>query len=487
VKTKFKETLMRVHNGWILAAYAVICILIIGTGLQVIRNYVSAYNKEQAKMVTGLLVQNINSELNNQVTDIEHVANIILTNEEHKTDKITDLKKYCEQSEFKSVGYFNEADEFYGDKTEKEDLVRMGFASQAVRLQNTYITDPYRSSITGQYIMTIFVPVYEEGKKIGIVYANMDLESIAKFAAENIINFPANIYMFNSKSLNFISCTDMNGVPAGSWNNLMIKRENFEFESEDVYKDFLSETKNNVSEGTVGFAIDGNDYTLGYSSIDKMPNWFVALELNNDVLSDTFTRFRSGLFMFMAIIIALTVICAVLLISKELIQRKEFQKLSSIDTLTGVYNKKTFVYLVEKYMNSGKGSGALIFIDVDDFKQYNDKYGHLNGDIVLKAFAKSLMDSFNSIGYVGRYGGDEFVLFVKEALDKSKINEKIDTVRECLSSIELDGYGSVSSSFSAGGACYPADGNNYEEICNAADSAMYQVKESGKGKFFWYQ
>ena len=105
---------------------------------------------------------------------------------------------------------------------------------------------------------------------------------------------------------------------------------------------------------------------------------------------------------------------------------------------------------------------VLIFVDVDDFKHYNDKYGHMNGDIVLKTFAKCLSEQFSSIGY---------------------INE----IAKKLSNVELEGFGMVKTSFSAGAASYPVDGVSYDELCNAADEALYEVKESGKGKFYWYR
>ena len=58
--------------------------------------------------------------------------------------------------------------------------------------------------------------------------------------------------------------------------------------------------------------------------------------------------------------------------------------------MTGLYNKKTFTAMAEEYLENNKASAALIFVDVDDFKNYNDTYGHLNGDIVLKKFATEL-------------------------------------------------------------------------------------------------
>ena len=75
------------------------------------------------------------------------------------------------------------------------------------------------------------------------------LAEIAKFANRNDMNLSANICMINSKSLNYIACTDMEGVPAGSWYSLMLKREDLEFKSSDGYYEFMNSIRHD-DEGT---------------------------------------------------------------------------------------------------------------------------------------------------------------------------------------------------------------------------------------------
>ena len=488
MKNKLKKSFERYQYRWILISYIAVCILIVAACFHRVRGLVNTYNKEQAEMVTSLLVENINSELNNLVVQVERISNIVLLNNTEEKGIMREFESYREISGLSSMGYLDRKNEFHGDSSEKSDLVKHGLIAQAISLDNTFITDPYRSSLTGKYTLTIFVPVMDEDTRIGIVYANLDLDEISLLASENSIDLPARICMINSKSLNYIACTDMGGVPAGSWNSLMIKREDFEFDSENGYYDFMNGIRTQLS-GTLSYKEDGTKYTLGYSSIEKMPNWYVALVLENDDLSDTFKRFRSILYSYMTLLFAVTFIYAMSVIVREWLQRRNFQKLSTLDTMTGIYNKRTFEMYVEEYIASNKNRafGTLIFVDVDDFKQYNDKYGHLNGDIVLKSFSKCLFEQFSSIGYVGRYGGDEFVVFITGSYEKDYIDGKMKEIAKKLSSVELEGFGSVSTSFSAGAASYPADGANYEELCNAADEALYEVKESGKGKFYWHR
>ena len=470
-------------------SYIAICVLVVIISFHNISDRVVEYNKEQAKMVTELLVENVNSELNNLVVQFEYIANVVLLNEESKSDKLNDFKRYEEMSICDTVGFIDESSVFYGDIARKRDLITLGLAKQAVDSNETFITDPYRSSVTGQYILTVFVPVFKDGKKVGIMYANLDLRQISDFTTNNDINLPARVFIINSKSLNYLACNDTDDARAGSWNSLLLRQADMEFENETEYSDFVNNVFNDGNEGTIGFTIDERSYTLGYAAIEKMPNWYIALELENDVLSGTFKQFGNSIYKYMSVLFVITILYAFGLIAKELVKRREYQKLSTLDVMTGLYNKRTFNNLVEEYLEAKKGKnfGILIFVDVDDFKHYNDKYGHLNGDIVLKTIAKRLMEQFNSIGYVGRYGGDEFVVFVKNLYEKTEIDARFDNIRESLSAIELDGYGNVPVSVSAGGAKCPSDGVTFEELCSAADKALYQVKESGKGKFYWYK
>lgn len=488
MKERIKKSFERYQYRWILFSYIAVCILIVAMCFQHVRGLVDTYNKEQAEMVTSLLVENVNAELNNLVVQAERVSNIVLLNNTDEASIMREFESFRTISGVSAIGYLDRKNEFHGDSSEKSDLVKHGLIAQAISLDNTFITDPYRSSLTGKYTLTIFVPVIEEDTRVGIVYANLDLDEIAKLASENSINLPARICMINSKSLNYIACTDMGDVPAGSWNSLMIKREDFEFDSQDGYYDFMNGLRTQ-SGGTTSYEVSGKKYTLGYSSIEKMPNWYVALVLENDDLSDTFKRVRSILYMYMTLLFAVTFVYAMSVIVREWLQRRNFQKLSTLDTMTGIYNKRTFEMYVKEYIatNNNRAFGTLIFVDVDDFKHYNDEYGHLNGDIVLKTFAKCLSEQFSSIGYVGRYGGDEFVVFVTGSYEKEYIDGKINEIAKKLSSVELEGFGMVPTSFSAGAASYPVDGASYEELCNAADEALYEVKESGKGKFYWHR
>lgn len=158
--------------------------------------------------------------------------------------------------------------------------------------------------------------------------------------------------------------------------------------------------------------------------------------------------------------------------TEELLTRK-----SQIDGLTKTLNKMTFQEKMAALLPA-VDKGLLFVIDMDRFKQINDEYGHSMGDRVLEGVARSLLDVFRHRDPVGRIGGDEFVAFLAGADDDSVIKAK----REALEALIAEASRSlgVPIAMSIGVARYPQDGSTYQELFDAADRAMYDVKNEGR-------
>jgi diguanylate cyclase (GGDEF)-like protein len=162
-------------------------------------------------------------------------------------------------------------------------------------------------------------------------------------------------------------------------------------------------------------------------------------------------------------------------------QQREMELLaekSAIDPLTGFYSKQFFI---ERYYDGRQEMGgrriALLFVDVDDFKSVNDRYGHMTGDQVLKATAECIRSVIRNDAEIFRFGGDEFVVILKNTEIKSAflIAERI---RNCVSGYDFSAYGvagrlSVSLGLKEGSA-------SMAESLMDADMAMYASKRRGK-------
>jgi len=143
------------------------------------------------------------------------------------------------------------------------------------------------------------------------------------------------------------------------------------------------------------------------------------------------------------------------------------------DEMTGLYNKRFFEFIIDKYKKNEIEIG-LIFIDLDNFKALNDKYGHLFGDKVIKKTANIIKSSIRDIDFAFRFGGDEFVIIVvakQNVLFKivNRIKEKIN--KAVIENVKLQA--------SIGYAHFPTEGD-IQTVIDLADKRMYEEKKRKK-------
>lgn len=160
----------------------------------------------------------------------------------------------------------------------------------------------------------------------------------------------------------------------------------------------------------------------------------------------------------------------------------EMQRKSQQDAVTGIFNRGYTEYAVNQYFfEAGKSANAaLMMIDVDDFKQVNDTYGHLYGDRVLREITRKMADLFKSPNILGRIGGDEFVVFVENPLSLEWIEDKAWILIEKFAEAFAGHNSQIKTSCSIGISFAPLHGSDFQSLLDKADTAMYQAKRNGK-------
>ncbi len=141
------------------------------------------------------------------------------------------------------------------------------------------------------------------------------------------------------------------------------------------------------------------------------------------------------------------------------------------DEITGLYNRRFFEFLIEKYENSDYDIGIL-FIDLDNFKSINDNYGHDIGDEILRKVGFAIRSSIRHLDYGFRYGGDEFVVMLFATKDVLK--KVAQRLFEKINSIEI---GDIKVSASIGVAHYKSDSSSLKEVIKLADERLYEAKK----------
>lgn len=140
------------------------------------------------------------------------------------------------------------------------------------------------------------------------------------------------------------------------------------------------------------------------------------------------------------------------------------------DPLTGAYNREYY----EEHLASFQQASALAMIDVDNFKQINDTFGHLAGDKALQVVVETLQKNMRGVDAVIRYGGDEFLL-VFRSMEREAFRAKLEQLRELVSQAKVEGYPDLRITVSIGGNCTGDAGMNRIRM---ADESLYRAKET---------
>ncbi len=174
-------------------------------------------------------------------------------------------------------------------------------------------------------------------------------------------------------------------------------------------------------------------------------------------------------------------------VDDKVTQEQELRHAASTDSLTGVYNRKTAEQLINGFMKDKESGGTLFIIDLDYFKQVNDNLGHPTGDRLLIDTAKLIKTEFRDYDIVGRLGGDEFFVYAVGLLDADIIRERASSIEDGSQKTFTAENGTVvNTSVSIGIAVFPTDSDNYDQLYKHADAALYHAKDTGKGKFCFY-
>jgi diguanylate cyclase (GGDEF)-like protein len=165
----------------------------------------------------------------------------------------------------------------------------------------------------------------------------------------------------------------------------------------------------------------------------------------------------------------------------------KLNQLANTDGLTGLYNHRYFQEVLVKEVRRSERHNrefALLFLDIDNFKKYNDDYGHVKGDLVLKKVAESIGNNIRRSDMVARYGGEEFVIILPETGEKGALMHA-DNIRKSIEEYTcngMDGLPEAPITISIGIALFPIDGTTPSALIKASDNALYEAKAQGKNK-----
>jgi len=188
------------------------------------------------------------------------------------------------------------------------------------------------------------------------------------------------------------------------------------------------------------------------------------------------------------LVIILSIFCLFiisLLLYKQIINRNTFKRMALRDELTGAPNRRAIIAIAERRFKQCFEEGTMLTIamlDIDNFKSFNDSYGHDVGDKVLKIFSDACQISLRSHDRYGRYGGEEWLLVLLDA-QENDIAVVFNRLRERLKEAMLAEGQEMPLTFSLGATQLIETDNNLKQLIKRADENLYKAKNNGRDQF----
>ena len=218
----------------------------------------------------------------------------------------------------------------------------------------------------------------------------------------------------------------------------------------------------------------------------------MVVRIPNDALSHNLRVFHIAIIVVSVVLIFSLLIMYILSNRSIDAERRTLEYLSIHDPLTRLENRRAFESIYDNYLVNKKElnlRGALVFFDIDYFKQVNDGFGHAIGDKVLQEFANIAKEVFADIGTIFRFGGDEFILLIQNLESRETVECRLNELRRRLKELDflVDKDAKVFHiHFSAGIVELTEQMDSFEVVEKKADKALYQVKQRGRDGFAWY-
>ncbi|HEB77313.1 MAG TPA: diguanylate cyclase, partial [Methylothermaceae bacterium] len=235
----------------------------------------------------------------------------------------------------------------------------------------------------------------------------------------------------------------------------------------------------------------GEAFQWFVKTFDLMACWSVPIHRGSEVIGSmalsSFEKRRPSEFHRM--LLETCAHLAGIILEREREQQKLWD-LAHYDHLTGLPNRRLFHLMLDRAIQRARdhdGRLALLFIDLDNFKDINDNFGHNTGDLVLQRVAENIRHDLRAENVIARLGGDEFVVLLEDIETQDQIHQMADRLMAAIKTpVHVDGN-DYRLSASIGISLFPEDGADLQSLHKHADLAMYEAKARGRGRYIRYR
>ncbi len=246
--------------------------------------------------------------------------------------------------------------------------------------------------------------------------------------------------------------------------------------TDDAYKEYVFEG----DAKTVFENVHPDDWHLLNEMVE-------SLEEASEVIYCFRMRKKSGTYSWVAVNSVVTEDNCIGILVRDIAHIEGEIRVTELDYLTGLYNKKSITDYAKSWCQENKNATInLCIIDIDNFKQINDNFGHSYGDKVLREVASIILEVLGKDGRAGRIGGDELMMVIENVDEKTDLRFYLKGIRERVEELHRDERGFPLVTVSMGVATFPSQVDNYDNLFDLADRMLYRAKNRGKNRYVIY-
>lgn len=333
--------------------------------------------------------------------------------------------------------------------------------------------------------IVVIVPVSEEGEKLILLYSMDRIKTLTEIKGE-----------FDKEAFAVVSDKDGNLFSYQEIESNFTKKGNIWKNIDKKYVNAGTQARVAMQNGrtySTALASEGEERTIIFTPIG-VEGWNLIIGINQDYVdarqSQAWTKTLVKLcwLLFVMVLFFIVFMISNAITRKRNAERsKVLQEKADTDLLTGLNNKLATERKIKEYIENCPNSMAMMFVlDIDNFKTINDTLGHAFGDEVLRTLGKHIGVNFRVTDIIGRSGGDEFTIFLKDLKEDANTLKEAQKLVKFFKDFQVGDYVKYSPTASIGAAVFPADGKDFDALYKAADQALYKAKKRGKNQLAFF-
>ena len=338
------------------------------------------------------------------------------------------------------------------------------------------LSNPISSSVDGDNKVVLAVPVRRNGEVTAVLGGSYDVGALSNLLFADI---------YDGKGYSFIVTAAGSVVSSGTTYADWSGRNFFDAYGKVKYsKGSLEQMREDFQERSGGSIIVDNQGVGSYLAYEPLDcnDWVLCYVVSEENAKASYVFITPY-----ELLLGLAFLAGVgaLLLTMQRLNARDRRRLmqkAEEDPLTGLLNKESTARSITDWLNEErcKGFQVLLMVDLDHFKEINDTYGHATGDLVLKKAAQVLRGVFRETDIVGRVGGDEFMVFLKNVGNPEVVQRLMSTLNSRIRAVTVDDLPEETLSCSIGAAFYPRHGKDFTLLYENADRALYEAKRAGR-------